>query len=641
MNSLIVFVLAGLVVGTRTVRRVAVSADAEGQEENLTLSDNVEIAGLHGHGHRNNMHENVHWLQHAQHRGTRLKDDEQHSVSSDAGSEDTSEPMVKMDAGAELAVGATFASRFLLLQKLWRHSVQNTMDPLLPRSIADTVAPGSEKFLGKGSFGMSWKAKDLKHGGLVVIKVFYYLHSEQSPIQFLKWDVADSDPSLKAAAELAAVECAMARAMQKYATADGEGRAAQRIMRCYEDHVRSPVSVTGHSVAMSDTLYQVLEYSGDQDLQKWMALPRSDPSKYFVQALQVYRQIIEGLHYLTSHETAWVHHDLKPANIVVKETSDGNLVAKLIDFGSVTEATKQNAERSDLPQTPWYAPPECFNFKPVFEGEVLSYGVGYDFENFHAFDVYSAGVVLEELITGPFIKADRMLAAFVYYIMEKNLVSQATFTERYANAQSQCHKGLFLGAIVKPRVSADNFKVAQKLDADELLSKYRLLYTVSPTAMKDLLDQDCAPLLTRWSYGERERYVTAKFGHADGSKPWSSIGPSLWDTDFEAVFFNETNLEGERSSFFKTVIPVAKKHAKENSWGELFLRMLAWDTDVRPLPKAILESGLLKDVPSVSDPDWEPMPMPIVDLPSPPENDAPPPHFALGLVVCICALMSA
>lgn len=191
--------------------------------------------------------------------------------------------------------------------------------PDLPSSIEKRVAKNSVEYLGKGSFGQIWKAKDLTNGQVVSLKVFYH----GGPADFLRWINALGSPTLESHLEAAAHECAVAVNMQAYAGSSAEGLGAQRLMRCHEDHVTRGVSRTGHVVSDDDVLYQVLEYCGDQNVEDWMkaelSKPDLDKESYFEQTRRILKQIMEGLHYMTSHETKWVHHDLKPANVVVKK----------------------------------------------------------------------------------------------------------------------------------------------------------------------------------------------------------------------------------------------------------------------------------------------------------------------------------
>lgn len=112
-------------------------------------------------------------------------------------------------------------------------------------------------------------------------------------------------------------------------------------------------------------------------------------------------QVLNALHY--AHQHLVVHRDLKPSNILVRD--DGRVT--LLDFGiaKVLERPGATSEATELTQvmgtalTLAYAAPEQLLAEPVTTGS----------------DVYSAGVVLFELLTGarPFAAAERSASALL------------------------------------------------------------------------------------------------------------------------------------------------------------------------------------------------------------------------------------
>jgi serine/threonine protein kinase len=94
--------------------------------------------------------------------------------------------------------------------------------------------------------------------------------------------------------------------------------------------------------------------------------------------LELMAQVARGLHY--AHERGVVHRDIKPANILV--TNEG--LAKILDFGIARAGDQRMTKTGQVMGTVFYMSPEQINGQAV-DGRS---------------DVFSAGVVLYELLTG-------------------------------------------------------------------------------------------------------------------------------------------------------------------------------------------------------------------------------------------------
>ncbi len=124
-----------------------------------------------------------------------------------------------------------------------------------------------------------------------------------------------------------------------------------------------------------DTPFIVMEFLRGQDLSKRM---RAEPPLTLEQKVEIIAELCTGLHF--AHEQGVIHRDVKPANIWL--VPDGSV--KLLDFGiakfSSSTMTRQGAVLGSIS----YMSPEQVSGLDV-DGRA---------------DVFSAGVVLFELLTG-------------------------------------------------------------------------------------------------------------------------------------------------------------------------------------------------------------------------------------------------
>lgn len=198
------------------------------------------------------------------------------------------------------------------------------------------------------------------------------------------------------------IELNRARAMKllrpEFANADPHGRFRLRreaLTACSFDHpnlVRiydfgtNVVTVReAESSRTYDELYIVMELSRGQNLRDFLKLSGPVPLK---QCLAIGKQIAEGLAEI--HAKGVVYRDLKPANTMLTFDHKGELLVKIVDFGTV-KLTGQRRPVGELDLTgsmfigsPLYAPPESCMVKTVDQRG----------------DLYSLGLILYEMIAG-------------------------------------------------------------------------------------------------------------------------------------------------------------------------------------------------------------------------------------------------
>ncbi len=134
------------------------------------------------------------------------------------------------------------------------------------------------------------------------------------------------------------------------------------------------------------SFYMVWEFIDGITLEEW--LRRNGPLPA-ARALEVARQILAGLGEI--HAQGIVHRDLSPDNILLRESSDGRLQAKIIDLGIAKRVAADPLERTGtglfLGKLK-YCSPEQAGALP--RGETLD----------ARSDLYSFGVVLYEMVAG-------------------------------------------------------------------------------------------------------------------------------------------------------------------------------------------------------------------------------------------------
>ena len=131
-----------------------------------------------------------------------------------------------------------------------------------------------------------------------------------------------------------------------------------------------------NAVRDGDAVAMVMEFVDGKSLQRVL---ESGPLP-LQKAIHYMRQVLSALAY--AHESGVIHRDVAPANIII--TPDGN--AKLTDFGLARAETDPRLTSAGVAVgSPWYMSPEQVRGVGVID---------------HRTDIYAAGAVLHEMLTG-------------------------------------------------------------------------------------------------------------------------------------------------------------------------------------------------------------------------------------------------
>lgn len=191
--------------------------------------------------------------------------------------------------------------------------------------------------LGEGSFGVVWKARDLRMKRIVALKQFRGLMSRGN------WEIVER-----------------------------EAQAAARL-----DHANI-ARVLEVSESMADP-YIVFEFVDGQSLK---ARLENEPTGRFPprDAVRWMTHVARGLAHI--HAQGLIHRDLKPANIILS----GEGIPKIVDFGLARRVDAESSlsnGKSLIGTLPYMSPEQCL-CRPI---DVRT-------------DIYSLGVVLYELLAG-------------------------------------------------------------------------------------------------------------------------------------------------------------------------------------------------------------------------------------------------
>lgn len=176
--------------------------------------------------------------------------------------------------------------------------------------------------------------------------------------------------------------------------------------------LKHPNVLAAHDAGVVDgSPYLAMELLEGAPLDKYIEDTPPDPQT----AMYVMRQVLAGLAF--AHAKGAAHRDLKAENVFLSKGPDGRPIAKLLDFGLVkfTDDAKWGNNRKLTVQgsvfgTPAYMAPE------------QALGQNTDART----DVYSAGCILFELLTGewPFMEETQMMMLQAHIMKKPRLIAE-------------------------------------------------------------------------------------------------------------------------------------------------------------------------------------------------------------------------
>jgi serine/threonine protein kinase/cellobiose-specific phosphotransferase system component IIA len=166
----------------------------------------------------------------------------------------------------------------------------------------------------------------------------------------------------------------------------------------------------------NNTAYMVMEYEHGESLQQLLS---SRQTLEEAELINIIIPLLGGLEVV--HETGFIHRDVKPANIFIRD--DGSPV--LLDFGSARQALGQETKTLTSLVSPGYAPFEQYYSKSDEQGPFT--------------DIYGLGATLYRAVTGlgPMDAVDRsksILQASKDSIVTATEIARGKYSERFLAA---------------------------------------------------------------------------------------------------------------------------------------------------------------------------------------------------------------
>ncbi|CAK9071063.1 unnamed protein product [Durusdinium trenchii] len=192
------------------------------------------------------------------------------------------------------------------------------------------------KAVGSGTFGVTFLAKTRTEEltGEAGQKVAVKLLKSSDNIWLSPYHYKHL-PQIRPYIDLSRAECVDLQAIHRGEDADKE--AAEHVVKCLYDGISPQLRSLSDSFA---PLYMVMNFVGSDDVDKWWAkqVKHGQGSGANTDILKALKSSVKGmllgLRFLAESQTdtQWVHHDLKPQNMVV---TDDTAETVLVDFGTV------------------------------------------------------------------------------------------------------------------------------------------------------------------------------------------------------------------------------------------------------------------------------------------------------------------
>lgn len=220
------------------------------------------------------------------------------------------------------------------------------------------------------------------------------------------------------------------------------------------------------SFEANNTFYYVMEYIGGGSLDKYIAEHNGLKED---EAIRIIKQIGSALSFM--HKNKMLHLDVKPSNIMMKESGD----VVLIDFGLSKQYDEKGEPESSTKVgagTPGYAPLEQANYRE---------GKGFPV----TMDVYALGATLFKMLTGvrPPEASDILNDGFPLYELQERNISERlsasiakamapTKKDRYSSVKNFVNSFEEEGTVIDVEVATEN--VSHKEYSVEKVFKVRL-----------------------------------------------------------------------------------------------------------------------------------------------------------------------